>query len=88
MPNLPEDREPLAGDGILEASEPFSVSNEFTSMRVRKVRLKNGERLELVNPRTGVHALLDPMQLEIIALQQPDTFTRLLERTFAEPKDG
>jgi hypothetical protein len=87
MSDRPDDRDALAADGIVEAGEAFSVANEFTSIRVRKVRTRTGERLELTNVRTGVRTLLDPMQLEIIALQRPEVFTALLAEKFAEPRE-
>ena len=72
---------------IVEAGEPFLVANEFTAVRVCRVRTRNGERLELVNQRSGARTLLDPMQLEIITLQRPEVFSSLLARTLAEPKE-
>jgi len=38
---------------------------------------RQGERLELRAPKQGYRILLDPMQLEIIAAQQPERFTQL-----------
>ncbi|MGD9764171.1 MAG: hypothetical protein AB7V27_10690 [Candidatus Binatia bacterium] len=67
-----------AEDGIVAAADPFQIVNEFTAIQVRKVRTRNGERLELLNLRSGTRILLDAMQLEIIAAQRPEVFTSLL----------
>lgn len=46
-------------------------------MRVRKVWTRQGERLELSVPKKGYRILLDAMQLEIVAAQEPEKFTEL-----------
>ncbi|WP_214366078.1 hypothetical protein [Pseudonocardia sp. H11422] len=66
-----------SGDGIVRAGEPFGIANEFTGVQVRKVWTKQGERLELTVPRSGYRILLDAMQLEIVAAQDPERFTEL-----------
>ncbi len=70
----PEDSLPT---GVVEAHEWISVANEFTGVTVRKVLTRNGERLELYVPKTGRRVLLDAMQLEIIAAQDPERYTEL-----------
>lgn len=69
-------------DGITRAEEPFGIGNEFTGVRVRKVWTKQGERLELYVPKQDYRILLDAMQLEIIAAQDPDKFEYLFARKF------
>lgn len=64
-------------DGIVDAREEFGVGNEFTGVRVRKVWTRQGERLELYVPKRGYHILLDAMQLEIVAAQDPERFSEL-----------
>lgn len=64
-------------DGIVRSAEPFGIGNEFTGVQVRKVWTKQGERLELMVPRNGRRILLDAMQLEIVAAQEPSRFTEL-----------
>ncbi|NMI00647.1 hypothetical protein [Pseudonocardia acidicola] len=64
-------------EGIVRAGEPFGIGNEFTGVQVRKVWTKQGERLELTVPRSGYRILLDAMQLEIIAAQDPERFSEL-----------
>jgi hypothetical protein len=64
-------------DGIVQSGERFGIGNEFTGVQVRKVWTKQGERLELTVPRSGRRILLDAMQLEIVAAQEPEKFTEL-----------
>ncbi|MGK5112342.1 MULTISPECIES: hypothetical protein [unclassified Geodermatophilus] len=73
------DPEDLAA-GVTEAGEWFGIGNEFTGVRVRKVWTRNGERLELHVPARNHRILLDAMQLEIVAAQDPSAFTRLFQR--------
>lgn len=63
--------------GVIETHEWLSVANEFTGVTVRKVLTRNGERLEIRVPKSGRRVLLDAMQLEILAAQQPEKFTEL-----------
>ena len=75
-------------DGIVDAEPEFGIANEFTGVRVRKVRTRNGERLEIAVPKSGYRILLDAMQLEIIAAQQPEKFTELFARKLGSYEDG
>ena len=67
-------------DGIVREGEPFGIGNEFTGVEVRKVWTRQGERLSIFVPRTGKRTLLDAMQLEIVAAQDPERFSELFER--------
>jgi hypothetical protein len=69
-----------APEGIVRESEPFGIGNEFTGVEVRKVWTRQGERLSIFVPRTGKRTLLDAMQLEIVAAQDPERFSELFER--------
>ncbi|GII63732.1 hypothetical protein Skr01_38170 [Sphaerisporangium krabiense] len=69
-----------ANDGIVRVGESFGIGNEFTGVRVRKVWTRQGERLELSVPRRGYRILLDAMQLEIVAAQEPEKFSELFAR--------
>lgn len=69
--------EPELPQGVVEASEGFGIGNEFTGVRVRKVWTRQGERLEIVVPKHGHSILLDAMQLEILARQDPERFSHL-----------
>ncbi len=69
-----------APEGVVREGEPFGIGNEFTGVEVRKVWTRQGERLSIFVPRTGKRTLLDAMQLEIVAAQDPERFSELLER--------
>jgi hypothetical protein len=75
-------------DGVVQAGEVFGIGNEFTGVLVRKVWTKQGERLELSVPKKGYRTLLDAMQLEIVAAQDPSKFTELfaIRLTAEEPE--
>ncbi|MQY14137.1 hypothetical protein SRB5_42990 [Streptomyces sp. RB5] len=75
-------------DGIVRTGEWIGVGNEFTGVRVRKVFTRQGERLEIQVPRHGHRILLDPMQLEIIAVQEPAKFSELFARRFGSHEEG
>lgn len=77
-----ESRPPTEGHapderGVVRAGAWFGVANEFTGVRLRKVWTPQGERLEIEVPRKGTRVLLDAMQLEIVAAQDPSAFSRL-----------
>ena len=63
--------------GVIEVGEWISIANEFTGVTLRKVLTRNGERIELLVPKSGKSILLDAMQLEILAAQKPERFTEL-----------
>lgn len=65
-----------------EPGDWVTISNEFTSIKVRKVLTRNGQRLEIVSPRLGFRILLDPLELESLTWQTEETFSRLLETPY------
>ncbi|MBO9351799.1 MAG: dihydrodiol dehydrogenase [Thermomicrobium sp.] len=65
--------------GVEVASETIVIKNEFAEAHVRKVRTRNGERLEIHSPKLGYTIRLDPLELEAISWQPVDTFSRMLE---------
>lgn len=65
--------------GIEPVTETIIVKNEFAEAHIRKVRTRNGERLEIHAPKLGYTILLDPLELEAISWQSVDTFSRMLE---------
>jgi hypothetical protein len=67
-------------DGIVRRGEWIGIGNEFTGVRLRKVFTLQGERLEIDVPRRGHRVLLDAMQLEIVAAQEPAKFSELFAR--------
>ncbi len=66
----------------------LEITNEFATVRVRKVRTRNGERLEIASPRLGYWIRLDALALESLTWQPMDTFTRFLETPFGPTPFG
>ena len=70
----------------MDHNEPeIKISNEFASVIVRKVRTRNGERLEIESPGLDLRIRLDALQVESITWQEPEFFSQLLENPL-EPK--
>ena len=59
--------------------EYTEISNESAVALVRKVRTRNGVRLEIYSPETDRRVYLDPLLLESLAWQTPETFSNILE---------
>lgn len=64
------------GDGL-------ELSNEFAQVVLRRVRTRNGVRLEIRSPRLGRAARLCPLPLESLTCQDERTFSRFLETLYA-----
>ena len=58
------------------------VANEFSEVTVRKLLTPNGERLQITASRIGRAIELDPLQLEGITWQTPESLSRFLEKSF------
>jgi hypothetical protein len=67
-------------------SDWVGIANEFTAVRVRRVHTRNGERLEVESRKLGTRVLLDPLEVESLTWQTPETFSRLLEHPYG-PED-
>jgi hypothetical protein len=75
-------RDPHAGDGAW-----MHLANEFAEVRVRRVHTRNGVRLEIVAPKLDRAILLDPVELESLTWQTPETFSSFLTQPFGpEPE--
>ncbi|WP_121610835.1 dihydrodiol dehydrogenase [Mesobacillus foraminis] len=61
-----------------EEEQEIRISNEFASIIVRKVRTRNGERLEIESPGLDLRIRLDALQMESIVWQKPEFFSELL----------
>lgn len=59
--------------------EYTEISNESAIALVRKVRTRNGVRLEIHSPEMDKRVYLDPLLLESLAWQTPETFSDILE---------
>ncbi|GAA1163283.1 hypothetical protein GCM10009654_20070 [Streptomyces hebeiensis] len=72
--------------GEADSGAPIHISNEFATIRLRKVRTRNGERLEVVAPRRGLRILLDAVELESLTWQTPEAFSGFLRASIG--RDG
>ncbi len=59
--------------------EYTKISNESATVLVRKVRTRNGVRLEIYSPEMDKRVYLDPLLIESLAWQTPETFSGILE---------
>ena len=55
------------------------ISNKNAVALVRKVRTRNGVRLEIYSPETDRRVYLDPLLMESLAWQTPETFSDTLQ---------
>jgi hypothetical protein len=70
-----------------ENGDFLHLANEFAEVRVRKVHTRNGVRLEIVAPKLGRRVQLDPIELESLTWQTPETFSSFLTTPFGpEPE--
>jgi hypothetical protein len=56
----------------------IKLGNEFTEVVVERVRTGNGARLRIRVPSSGAEILLCPLELEALAWQDHELFSRLL----------
>jgi hypothetical protein len=78
--------EDLADDFV---GEEITVTNEFTSVRVRKVKTGNGERLEISSLRVPHTVRLDALVLESLTWRSHEDISRGLETPFgSEAEEG
>ena len=59
--------------------EYTKISNGSATALVRKVRTRNGVRLEIYSPEVDRRVYLDPLLIESLAWQTPETFSEILE---------
>jgi hypothetical protein len=75
-----------------QLDEYTEISDDAAIVRVRKVRTGNGVRLEIHAPEKDLRAYLDPLNIESLAWQTPQTFSDTLEdppeTTNAQDTDG
>lgn len=55
------------------------ISNKNAVVLVRKVRTRNGVRLEIYSPETDRRVYLDPLLIESLSWQTPETFSDTLQ---------
>ena len=74
-------------DDVERADCEFELTNEFASVRVRRVYTRNGVRLEIRSPRLGRSIRLDPLSLESLTWQPMEVFSDFLRHPFGPSDD-
>ena len=77
---------PGPDDATRPDERPLELANEYASVVVRKVRTRNGVRLEISSPRLDRSIRLCPLELESLTWQTPETFSDFLSTPFG-PED-
>jgi hypothetical protein len=62
----------------LDPEHVIKLGNEFTEVVVERVRTGNGARLRIRVPSSGAEIQLCPLELEALAWQNHELFSRLL----------
>jgi hypothetical protein len=74
-------------DDVQSADHDFELTNEFATVRVRRVYTRNGVRLEIHSPRLGTVVRLDPLSLESLTWQTSETFSSFLRHPFGTSQE-
>ena len=64
------------------------ISNEFTSVRLRKVKTRNGEVLEITSMQVERSVRLDALVLESLTWRSEEDLSKGLERPFGSDPGG
>ncbi len=59
--------------------EYTKIRNQSATAFVRKIRTRNGVRLEIYSPKVDKRVYLDPLLIESLAWQTPETFSNILD---------
>jgi hypothetical protein len=83
----------VTGDGLDDArgqqeGAEIVIANEFSEIRVTKVRTRNGSRLLIESPRSGRWIALCPLELESLTWQSTQTFSAMVGNPFRPLLDG
>lgn len=72
----------VAEERVTAGEEYTEFSNEFAVTLVRRTRVGDGARLEVLSPKLGYQAYLEPSLLACLTLQTPGTLSRFLEEPY------
>ena len=66
---------------VVDVNAPveFSLNRGSTTVQIKTVRTRNGIRLEVSSAQTGESIRLDPVNLESLTWQTPETFHQMIE---------
>lgn len=70
------------------AEGELQISNEFTSVRVRKVKTRNGEVLEIESLQVDRSVRLDALLLESLTWRSEEDLAKGLETPFGSKPGG
>lgn len=62
----------------LAVGEPIVIANEFSEIRVQRVKTRNGVRLFIDSPKPGQWITLDPLELEALTWQNEATLAAMV----------
>ncbi len=84
LEGLPEsaDTEEVEEDQVDAEEEYTEIGNEFATVLVRKVRVGDGERLEVFSPKLDYRIYLDAPLLESLTRQTSETLSKFLEEPY------
>ena len=69
-------------EGYAPVTDYVDIANEFACVRIRKVRTRNGVRLEIYSPKLKCRTYLDPLELESLTWVQKSVFDKFLETPY------
>lgn len=78
----------LAGLRSQQEGAEIVIANEFSEIRVAKVRTRNGSRLLIESPKSGQWIALCPLELESLTWQTTQTFSAMVGNPFRPLFDG
>lgn len=70
--------------GVEMDEEDIELSNEFATVKIRPVRTRHGQRLEIRSPELERKIHLSSIELESLTWQDHDVFTEFLETPYGQ----
>jgi hypothetical protein len=67
-------------EALIEASvgDPIVVANEFSAIQIYRIETRNGSRLLITSPRTGLWITLDVLEVEALTWQNTATLEAMV----------
>ena len=84
---------PVTGDELADLrgqqdGAEIVIANEFSEIRIAKVRTRNGSRLLIESPKSGQWVALCPLELEALTWQSTETFSAMVGKPQESLIDG
>jgi hypothetical protein len=84
---------PVTGDELADLrgqqdGAEIVLGNEFSEIRIAKVRTRNGSRLLIESPKSGQWVALCPLELEALTWQSTETFSAMVGKPQESLIDG